>query len=231
VPVTLSSFSTTPNGFSAEQIELFRNADIMFCETKPTVDFVMGELGVDTSNKKMFYVAETLDSGSVQVDLQTSMAYIENNIDKNIVIISDDGFPNIVDPYGGLIRYLVAKNIHIGITPNTSSLLSAIVLSGITSDMFFFGGVIVKWEDYSKKIQSLKAISQEMPIILFIVIPDLEWAKVVFSEIADIFGGDRWATILHSMGKPSAKTYRCRASELYDKHKMHFPEPFTLVLH
>lgn len=230
--VTISSFNVKPTGFSVEQIKIFNNADIFLCETKETFHEVMSGLGIWLGDKEIFYVYENMyeDANFPTPDL---IDYIKLKSEtKNIVIVSDDGFPDIVDPYTGVISELVKSNIHIDIMPNVSSLVSARILSGMDVDEFVFGGVLTEWDGEIEHIdKKYSQVSNYMPVIFFIVIPSLEWARVVFNKICEVFGDERSATILFNMGHPTAQTYRCLAKELYDKHELHYPDPFTLVVH
>lgn len=230
--ITVSSFNVKPTGFSAEQIEIFRHADIFLCETKETFHEVMSGLGIWLGDKEVFYVYENMHE-SPKFPTQELIEYIKTSHEtKNIVIVSDDGFPDIVDPYTGLISDLVRSNIHINIMPNVSSLVSARILSGMDVDEFVFAGVITEWDGTIEDIEKRYAqVSSYMPVIFFIVIPSLEWAKTIFDKMCEVFGHERRATILFNMGHPTAQTYRCLVEELYDKHAMHYPDPFTLVIH
>lgn len=230
--VTVSSFSTTANGFSQEQIDLFKDADVIFCETKPQMESVMDQLGVSLDGKKIFSIYETYESEPDETPIWGRVKYVLETYDKkSIVIISDDGLPNIVDPYSKLISKLVAAGIHINITPNVSSLTSAIILADIENDQFCFGGILVIWEDYIKKMKALKDISDKMPLILFMVIPDYIPGEMMMGELSNIFGPEREAMIMHSIGTPKARTYKTQVKNLWARHEPHLPEPFTLVIY
>jgi len=228
--ITVSSFSLYPKAFSQEQVELFANADIVFCETHDRFTEVMDKLGIDIEGKRIISTIQSVGEDHF-LDDYDALDIILNNINQNIVIVSDEGFPNITDPYAGVIALLVEKNIQVDITPNISAVMSATILSGIDGNAFVFGGILVRWEDYSDRLALLKNISLEMPTILLIVVDNLEKSKPLFDSISDTFGPDRMSTIMHNMGELTARTYRCKASELFSKHSKHFPDPFTLVIH
>lgn len=58
----------------------------------------------------------------------------------NIALISDAGTPAISDPGFKLIRECVAENIQIQSIPGPSSVISALVVSGLPTDKFLFLG-------------------------------------------------------------------------------------------
>jgi 16S rRNA C1402 (ribose-2'-O) methylase RsmI len=67
------------------------------------------------------------------------------NEGKNVFITSDDGTVGVCDPGNSLINLVAETNHMIKIVPQTSAVLSAYLLSGITGrncGSFFFGGIL-----------------------------------------------------------------------------------------
>ena len=230
--ITVSSFSSDASALSQEQVQLFKDADVIYCETKTVMESVMHTLGISLEGKKIFSVFETMESEPSTEPESIKLRYALENFDKkSIVILSDDGFPHIVDPYSGLISQLSERGVHISITPNISSLVSATILGNLQGDNFCFGGIQVPWQDYSSNLNKLKDVSLIMPVILLMVIKDAEGGPAMMDKIAEIFGSEREVRIMHSMGKPQARTYLTQAKNLWNRHEPHLTEPFTLVIY
>ena len=60
----------------------------------------------------------------------------------NLAVVSDAGTPGISDPGFRLIRLAVAKEVQVVPVPGPSALITALVISGLPTDEFFFGGFL-----------------------------------------------------------------------------------------
>lgn len=61
---------------------------------------------------------------------------------EKIALITDAGTPGISDPGGRLIRECIRRNVPFTIVPGPSSILTALIGSGFSTDQFFFGGFL-----------------------------------------------------------------------------------------
>src|SRR5712691_4695296 len=61
---------------------------------------------------------------------------------ENIALITDAGTPGISDPGARLIRECIKRELPFTIIPGPSSILTALVGSGFSSEKFFFGGFL-----------------------------------------------------------------------------------------
>jgi 16S rRNA (cytidine1402-2'-O)-methyltransferase len=60
----------------------------------------------------------------------------------NLAVVSDAGTPGINDPGFRLIRLAVAKQVQVVPIPGPSALITALVVSGLPTDEFLFGGFL-----------------------------------------------------------------------------------------
>lgn len=232
MPVTISSFNTEAVGFSSDQVELFRNADIILCETKNTFHDVMSDLGVDVEDKEIYYTFPTMNSDPVWIT-EDQLEYLKSVSEtKSIVIVSDDGFPGIADPYSGVINDLARSNITLEVIPNASSILSAKMLSGVDDDAFVFAGMFTPWDDRIDQIgQRFSEAAKYVAIIFFIVIPDAEFSDLVFNKIGNALGHNKKATMLFNIGTKNAVTINAEVNQLAEIQQLRPFDPFTLVVH
>src|SRR5204862_3347846 len=61
---------------------------------------------------------------------------------ENIALITDAGMPGLSDPGARLIRECIKRELPFAIIPGPSSILTALVGSGFSTEKFFFGGFL-----------------------------------------------------------------------------------------
>lgn len=181
-------------------IELLRNCDYIFSE--------------DTRiTKKLLEKHQITTRLSVYNDHseQKTRDYIKTLINqgKIIALVSDAGTPLISDPGYKLVSELQEEGYHIDTAPGASSVITALVLSGLATDRFLFNGFIPKTipakEKTFKELENLKAT-----LIFFETSPRLIASLSVALDIL----GDREATIARELTKLYQTIKRDRLSNL-----------------
>jgi 16S rRNA (cytidine1402-2'-O)-methyltransferase len=61
---------------------------------------------------------------------------------ENIAVVTDAGMPGLSDPGARLIRECIRRDLPFTVIPGPSSVLTAIVGSGFSTERFFFGGFL-----------------------------------------------------------------------------------------
>ena len=85
---------------------------------------------------------------------------------QNIAVITDAGMPGLSDPGARLIRECIRRDLPFTIVPGPSSILTAIVGSGFSTEKFFFGGFLpVKSGGRERELRA--ANEREEPTIFF----------------------------------------------------------------
>jgi len=115
-----------------------------------------------------------------------------------IALVSDAGTPGISDPGFYLVREAIKNDIQITPIPGPSSIISALIVSGLPTDKFSFIGFLPKKENKIKQIiENLKVKDEtiiffESPYrihktieILKLIIP--EWSIVICREMTKKF--------------------------------------------
>ena len=120
-----------------------------------------------------------------------------------VALVSDAGTPLVSDPGYKLVCACLAEGIAITSLPGASSVLSALVISGMPTDRFFFLGFLPPKSAARRKV--LATIS-EIPATLVI----MESAKRLPASLADMADvlGDRRAAISREMTKKFEETRR-----------------------
>lgn len=108
--------------------------------------------------------------------------------DKNVALVSNAGTPTISDPGFKLVRECLNQGIEVEAIPGASSILTALVSSGLPTDKFLFLGYLPKKQTKRQKLfQNIGMIYRYIePTIVFFESPYrlLETLK----ELREIFG-------------------------------------------
>jgi len=133
---------------------------------------------------------------------------------KCVALVSDAGTPLVSDPGYKLVREALACGIYVTALPGASSVLTALCLSGLPTDRFFFVGFLpAKKEACRKEIGSLAAIPSTL--VLFESARRLPETLVLLQEIM----GDRPAAIAREITKLYEETRRGTLQELRDHYE------------
>ena len=121
--------------------------------------------------------------------------------DNNIALVSDAGTPCISDPGYRLVNASRLKNINVISIPGPSSVQSALSISGLPSDSYYFQGFLPKKKGRKTKMEKLK--DYDCTIILF------ESPKRVKKTLNDIhlYFGDRVVSVCKEISKIYEKVY------------------------
>lgn len=115
---------------------------------------------------------------------------------REIALISDAGTPGISDPGFLLIRELQKEGLPFTVLPGPSSIIPAIVGSGLPSDKFCFEGFLPHKKGRQGRIEYIAglpgtAVLFESPYRLL----------KILKELADACGGDRMACVAREISK------------------------------
>lgn len=141
---------------------------------------------------------------------------------KTVGLISDAGTPLISDPGYELISRLKSENIYYTIIPGACAAISALVLSGLNTENFYFFGFLKG--NNKAKIESLSKI-KELESSLIFYLP----AHAVNEDISLIYKvlGARKACLVSEITKIYEKTYDFTLSDNLD---LNFKGEFVLVV-
>lgn len=126
-----------------------------------------------------------------------------------VALISDAGTPAISDPGYKLVREARAMGLHVVALPGASSVLTALVASGLPTDRFFFEGFLpAKSAQRRARIIELARIPASL-----IVFEGGSRIAAALSDLADVLG-DREAAICRELTKLHEEVRRAPLSEL-----------------
>ena len=131
---------------------------------------------------------------------------------KTIALVSDAGTPLISDPGYKLVSELKAKDLYVTAAPGASSPITALTLSGLPTNSFYFLGFLpVKDQSRKNLIEGLKSL--KTTIILF------ESANKINKTLQDLIDilGNREMAICREMTKKFEEIITGRISDIAQK--------------
>lgn len=107
---------------------------------------------------------------------------------KNVALVSNAGTPTISDPGFKLVRECINQNIQVISIPGPSSVISALVSSGLPTDKFLFLGFLPKKQGHRKNLfKNCKLLTVNCTLIFFEspyrLIDSLTDLKEIFGDI------------------------------------------------
>ena len=173
---------------SARGIESFEEADLVLAEdTRVTKKL---------SKIRNFKIKKLVSFNDFNESRKLSLVISKIKDGNNIVLSSDAGMPLISDPGYKLVNECLKNDIMIDVVPGPSSIITAIVTSGLATNNFYFAGFPIKKKQ--ARINSLsKLVELNTTIIWF------ESPKRILSflnELVSVFG-NRQAVIARELTK------------------------------
>jgi len=129
---------------------------------------------------------------------------------KSAALISDCGTPLFSDPGNLLVQMCIAAKIDIVPIPGASSLLPALVGSGLNLDKFYYAGWLSpKSEIRKKELLRLKSVKE-----LIILMETPYRLKAILTDVSKIFGTSAKIVVAFDLTLPTEKYFRGTVSEI-----------------
>jgi len=128
---------------------------------------------------------------------------------ENIALVSDAGTPAISDPGFLLVRECISKDIEVECLPGATAFVPALVTSGLPNDRFCFEGFLPQKKG---RLTRLQALASEERSLIFYESP-FRVLKTL-TQLAEIFGTERPASVSREISKHYEETHRGTLSEL-----------------
>jgi 16S rRNA (cytidine1402-2'-O)-methyltransferase len=132
---------------------------------------------------------------------------------ESVALVSDAGTPGISDPGGVLIREALSEGISVVPVPGPSALVTALSISGLSTETFTFIGFLPSRKNQRRQI--LKDLSLESATLVFYESPHRVVDTLIDMENA--FGKERGATLIKELTKVHETVLRGTLSEVLDE--------------
>jgi 16S rRNA (cytidine1402-2'-O)-methyltransferase len=143
---------------SLRAINLFNFVDILLCEDTRKTKKLLSHLSINQKN--------LISYNDINAEKKRPFIIKQILMNKNVGLVSDAGSPLISDPGYKLIQESYSNEIKVTHAPGPSSVLNAIILSGLPTNQFYFGG-FVDSKKGNKKKQFLSVKDYKMTGIWF----------------------------------------------------------------
>jgi 16S rRNA (cytidine1402-2'-O)-methyltransferase len=119
---------------SLRAIRLFNFVDVLLCEDTRKTKKLLSHLGINQKN--------LISYNDINAEKKRPFIIKQLLMNKNVGLVSDAGSPLISDPGYKLIQESYSNEIKVTHAPGPSAVLNAIILSGLPTNQFYFGGFI-----------------------------------------------------------------------------------------
>ncbi|HOV79112.1 MAG TPA: 16S rRNA (cytidine(1402)-2'-O)-methyltransferase [Bacillota bacterium] len=145
---------------------------------------------------------------------------------KNIALVSDAGLPGVSDPGSELAASALEKGFDVVAVPGPSAGITALVVSGLSTDSFFFAGFLPA--SAGARRRKLDALSRQEGTLIFYEAPHR--LRATLADMLDIFG-DRPAALAKELTKIHEEVVRGSLQNILDYSKEKEPRgEFTIVV-
>ena len=128
--------------------------------------------------------------------------------DQSVALISDAGTPALSDPGFKLIREAIRQGVTVDVLPGASSILVALVASGLPTDKFYFGGFLPRTS--AKRIKAAEQVANLPATMIFFESPHR-----LGQALADLYQGlgNRPVCVARELTKIHQELWRGTLSE------------------
>ncbi|MBM4400127.1 MAG: 16S rRNA (cytidine(1402)-2'-O)-methyltransferase [Candidatus Cloacimonetes bacterium] len=201
-------------------METLRLCHSLICEERRTGIRLLKSLGLE----KPLYL---LNEHSKAMEIKQLFEELLMMKDKVVALISDAGTPGFADPGAELIQLCHEYNVAVHPIPGASSLMTAIMVSGVKADRFFYYGFLsAKKEERQAELKQLKTMNRYD--IVFLEAPYR--IKSILEDMKSILGKNRRARLFYKLTQPQQAIILGSLDELSRKSQ-HLPKgEFILIL-
>jgi len=198
-------FISTPignlNDISLRAIDVIRSSDYLYAEDTRNIKKLLNFINLKVKSKSFHEHNEH----------KVSLEIIQNLKNGNIVsIVSDAGTPVVSDPGYKLIQICLKENIKYTLIPGPSSVLSSLVMSGLSPDRFsFYGFIPRKAGDQNRFFETLS--NDEKTSIVF---ESPKRIKKTLNNLQKFVGKNRKISLCKEMTKIYEDVFRGKISEI-----------------
>ena len=198
-------FISTPignlNDISLRAIDVIRSSDYLYAEDTRNIKKLLNFINLKVKSKSFHEHNEH----------KVSLEIIQNLKNGNIVsIVSDAGTPVVSDPGYKLIQICLKENIKYTLIPGPSSVLSSLVMSGLSPDRFSFYGFIPRKEGDQDRF--FETLSDDVKTSIVFESP--KRIKKTLINLQKFVGKNRKISLCKEMTKIHEDVFRGKISEI-----------------
>lgn len=176
------------NDMTARAIDTLKSVDVIACEDTRTSGKLLSFFNISTP---------TTAYHEHNADTQTARLIERLQGGQSVALISDAGTPLISDPGYRLVKACHDESITVVPIVGACAVIGALSVAGLPSDKFSFVGFLPAKQH--GRIESLKVYQDRTETLIFYEAPHR--ITDCLSDMADVFGGEREATLCREISK------------------------------
>ena len=188
---------------STRAAETFRRADAVCCEDTRVTGKLLAYLGI---SKPLVRCDDNVIERRAPELVGRVLA------GERIAFASDAGMPSVSDPGQVLVELARCKGAPVEVIPGPSACVTALVLSGIPSDQFFFEGFLPR--KHGERVRRLQRLAPIPGALIFYESPHRVEASL--KAIAEVFP-QRTVALCRELTKLHEEVLRAPAPELHER--------------
>ena len=195
-------------------IKTLQEVDFIACEDTRSAFTLLTGIGVEKSTFREKLIS--FYEGNESIRLPQILNLLQNG--KNVALISESGTPLVSDPGFKLVRGALENGIKVESIPGPSSVISALVSSGLPTDKFLFLGFLPKKIGHRRNLlKSLKiSLKQIESTVIFFESP-FRVLKTL-DELKEEFG-DMEIVVARELTKIHEEVKKGKISEISEYYK------------
>lgn len=188
---------------TARAAETFRAADVICCEDTRVTSKLLSHLGI---SKPLLRCDDNVIARRAPELVERVLA------GERIAFASDAGMPSVSDPGQVLVEHARNEGAPVEVIPGPSACVTALVLSGIPSDQFFFEGFLPR--KHGERVRRLQRLAAIPGALIFYESPHRAVDSLV--AIAEVFP-QRVVALCRELTKLHEEVLRAPAPELLER--------------
>lgn len=188
---------------STRAAETFRRADAVCCEDTRVTGKLLAYLGI---SKPLVRCDDNVIERRAPELVERVLA------GERIAFASDAGMPSVSDPGQVLVELACNEGAPVEVIPGPSACVTALVLSGIPSDQFFFEGFLPR--KHGERVRRLQRLAPIPGALIFYESPHRVEASL--KAIAEVFP-QRTVALCRELTKLHEEVLRVPAPELHER--------------
>lgn len=181
-------------------LAVLARADVIYCEDTRHSAKLLNHFAIRAPTRPLHDHNEDAELPRILSDLEARKA---------VAVISDAGTPLISDPGFKLVRAAAAARLPVTAVPGASAALTAMAVSGLPTDAFFFAGFLPpKSAARRSRLAEIAGIAGSL-----IVFEAPQRLRASIADMADVLG-DRPAVVMRELTKLHEEVVRAPLAEL-----------------
>ena len=187
-------------------LDLLRGADVIAAEDTRSLRKLLDIHGVPLEGRPVVAYHDHSKSAVRERLLQDIAA------GKSVVYASEAGTPMVADPGYDLAREVIAAGLPLMSAPGPSAVITALTLSGLPTDRFFFAGFLPNAS--GKRKSALREVAAVPGTLVFYESP--KRVAAMLRDAAGVLGASRRAVVCRELTKKFEEVLRGSLQELAD---------------